>query len=91
MGAARPIVQGRGDDAAWNLRKAVREAPRSLPTRRAVIAAEIMRKDGTAALAQLDPALAAWPEDGADALAKFRSNRFAGLLMFAACWVVGTA
>jgi 4-hydroxybenzoate polyprenyltransferase len=31
------------------------------------------------------------PEDGADALAKFRANRFAGLLMFAACWVVGTA
>jgi len=31
------------------------------------------------------------PGDGADALAKFRSNRFAGLLMFAACWVVGTA
>lgn len=31
------------------------------------------------------------PENGADALAKFRSNRFAGLLMFAACYVVGTA
>jgi 4-hydroxybenzoate polyprenyltransferase len=31
------------------------------------------------------------PDDGADALAKFRSNRFAGLLMFAACWVIGTA
>jgi 4-hydroxybenzoate polyprenyltransferase len=31
------------------------------------------------------------PGDGADALAKFRSNRLAGLLMFAACWVVGTA
>jgi 4-hydroxybenzoate polyprenyltransferase len=31
------------------------------------------------------------PEDGADALAKFRSNRLAGLLMFAACYVVGTA
>jgi 4-hydroxybenzoate polyprenyltransferase len=31
------------------------------------------------------------PEDGADALAKFRSNRIAGFLMFAACWVVGTA
>jgi len=31
------------------------------------------------------------PEDGAEALAKFRSNRFAGLLMFAACFVVGTA
>ncbi|HYI47863.1 MAG TPA: UbiA family prenyltransferase [Allosphingosinicella sp.] len=31
------------------------------------------------------------PDDAADALAKFRSNRVAGLLMFAACWVVGTA
>jgi 4-hydroxybenzoate polyprenyltransferase len=30
-------------------------------------------------------------EDSADALAKFRSNRFAGLLMFLACLVVGTA
>ena len=29
--------------------------------------------------------------DGADALAKFRSNRFAGLLMFLACLVVGAA
>jgi 4-hydroxybenzoate polyprenyltransferase len=31
------------------------------------------------------------PDDGADALAKFRSNRMAGLLMFAACFVIGTA
>jgi 4-hydroxybenzoate polyprenyltransferase len=31
------------------------------------------------------------PEDGADALAKFRSNRFAGLLMFLACFVIGTS
>ena len=30
------------------------------------------------------------PDDGADALARFRSNRFAGLLMFLACFVVGT-
>ncbi|HEV2748442.1 MAG TPA: 4-hydroxybenzoate octaprenyltransferase [Allosphingosinicella sp.] len=30
-------------------------------------------------------------EDGSDALAKFRSNRFAGLLMFLACLVVGTS
>ena len=30
-------------------------------------------------------------ENGADALAKFRSNRFAGLLMAAACYVVGSA
>ena len=29
------------------------------------------------------------PDDGADALAKFRSNRFAGLLLAAACYVVG--
>ncbi len=30
-------------------------------------------------------------EDGADPLQKFRSNRFAGLLMFAACVVVGAS
>jgi 4-hydroxybenzoate polyprenyltransferase len=30
------------------------------------------------------------PEDGASALATFRSNRFAGFLMFLACLVVGT-
>ena len=30
-------------------------------------------------------------EDGADPLEKFRSNRFAGLLMFAACVVVGAS
>jgi 4-hydroxybenzoate polyprenyltransferase len=30
------------------------------------------------------------PDDGTDALEKFRSNRFAGLLMFLACLVVGT-
>ena len=30
-------------------------------------------------------------EDGADPLVKFRSNRFAGLLMFLACLVVGSA
>jgi len=37
-----------------------------------------------AQVARLDPA------DGASALATFRSNRFAGLLMFLACLVVGT-
>jgi 4-hydroxybenzoate polyprenyltransferase len=31
------------------------------------------------------------PDEGADALARFRSNRFAGLLMFLACLVVGTS
>ena len=29
--------------------------------------------------------------DGGNALARFRSNRFAGLLMALACWVVGNA
>ena len=31
------------------------------------------------------------PTDGGNALARFRSNRFAGLLMALACWVVGNA
>jgi 4-hydroxybenzoate polyprenyltransferase len=31
------------------------------------------------------------PDDGANALDRFRSNRFAGLLMFLACVVVGAA
>ena len=31
------------------------------------------------------------PHDGGDALMRFRSNRFAGLLMFLACLVIGTA
>ncbi len=31
------------------------------------------------------------PDDGDNALARFRSNRFAGLLMFLACAVVGTS
>jgi Flp pilus assembly protein TadD len=57
------LEQNHADDAAWYLRKAVREAPRNLQTRRAVIAAEIARKDHVAALAQLDPALQEWPRD----------------------------
>lgn len=39
--------------------------------------------------AQLGWQVATLREDGADPLAKFRSNRFAGLLMFAACIVAG--
>ena len=31
------------------------------------------------------------PDDGGDALAKFRSNRLAGLLLAAGCFVVGNA
>ena len=58
----------------------------------------LLRADRIALLALLPMAAhLAWqvtalqPEDGGDALAKFRSNRFAGLLMAAACYVVGNA
>jgi tetratricopeptide (TPR) repeat protein len=57
------LAQNRADDAAWYLRKAAREAPRVLETRRAVIAAELARKDAAAALAQVEPALVYWPDD----------------------------
>ena len=55
------------------------------------------RPDPLALLALLPVALhllwqvATLKEDGADPLQKFRSNRFAGLLMFAACVVVGAS
>ncbi|PJG48052.1 4-hydroxybenzoate polyprenyltransferase [Sphingobium sp. LB126] len=56
-----------------------------------------VRPQGLALLALLPMALhLIWQvvtlkEDGADPLAKFRSNRFAGLLMFLGCLVVGSA
>jgi 4-hydroxybenzoate polyprenyltransferase len=57
-----------------------------------------VRREGIALLALLPMALhVCWqaamlkPDDGVDALAKFRSNRTAGLLMFAACLVVGNS
>ena len=56
----------------------------------------LLRGDPIALLALLPMAAhLAWqvvalrPEDGDDALAKFRSNRFAGLLLAASCYVVG--
>jgi tetratricopeptide (TPR) repeat protein len=58
------LIRGQPSDAAWYLRRAVRESPRSLITRRAAIAAELARKDVPSAQDQLDPALAYWPEDG---------------------------
>jgi tetratricopeptide (TPR) repeat protein len=57
------MLQGNADQAAWNLRQAVRTMPRILATRRAVIAAEILRKDGAAAIKQADAALVGWPND----------------------------
>jgi 4-hydroxybenzoate polyprenyltransferase len=58
----------------------------------------LLRENGLA-LATLAPVAVhfAWqvasldPGDEANALARFRSNRFAGLLMALACWVVGNA
>lgn len=54
----------RANEAAWYLRQAARNAPRNLATRRALVAAELARKDAAAARIQLDHALAAWPDDG---------------------------
>jgi 4-hydroxybenzoate polyprenyltransferase len=61
-------------------------------------ALHLVRREWFALLALLPAALhlgwqvaALKPGDGDDALAKFRANRLAGLVMFAACWVVGNA
>ncbi|HEY0194224.1 MAG TPA: tetratricopeptide repeat protein, partial [Kofleriaceae bacterium] len=59
------LAQHRADDAAWYLRKAAAEAPRSLPTWRALVAAELSRKDGAAALKAVSAALPTWPDDAA--------------------------
>jgi 4-hydroxybenzoate polyprenyltransferase len=57
-----------------------------------------VRPDGLSLLALLPMAAhlgwqvaALKPDDGADALAKFRSNRMAGFILFLACLVVGTS
>jgi 4-hydroxybenzoate polyprenyltransferase len=57
-----------------------------------------LRPDWVASVALLPVAAHLWwqaatldPADDANALARFRSNRFAGLLMALACWVVGNA
>jgi len=57
------LVQNRPDDAAWYLRRAAVEAPRSLVTWRALIAAELARKDATTALKDAGAALPTWPND----------------------------
>lgn len=58
------LAQGRADEAAWYMRRAVREAPRRLPGWRALAAAELARKDPRQALIVLERARWAWPEDG---------------------------
>ncbi len=57
------LLQNRADEAAWYLRRAAREAPRSLVTWRALIAAELARKDATTALKDAGAALPTWPND----------------------------
>jgi len=58
------LVQQRPDDAAWYLRRAAKEAPRSLATWRALIAAELARHDANSAALDAGAALATWPRDG---------------------------
>ena len=58
------FAQGRADEAAWYLRQAARNAPRNLTTRRALVAAELLRKDAAAAAVQVAHALPGWPHDG---------------------------
>ena len=57
------LLQNRPDDAAWYLRRAVTEAPRSPITWRALIAAELARKDAATALRDAGAALPTWPGD----------------------------
>jgi predicted Zn-dependent protease len=57
------LIQHRPDDAAWYLRRAARDAPRSLVTWRALIAAELSRRDAITALRDAAAALPRWPSD----------------------------
>jgi tetratricopeptide (TPR) repeat protein len=57
------LVQHRPDDAAWYLRRAAQGAPRSAPTWRALIAAELTRKDAAIAVRDAAAALPSWPRD----------------------------
>jgi Flp pilus assembly protein TadD len=57
------LLQNRPDDAAWYLRRAASEAPRSPITWRALIAAELARKDADAAIEDANAALPTWPHD----------------------------
>jgi Flp pilus assembly protein TadD len=58
------LLQNRPDDAAWYMRRAVREAPRQILNWRTLVAAELARKDTINAFKVLDRGLVAWPRDG---------------------------
>lgn len=62
--AAIALIQNRPDDAAWYMRRAVREAPRQILNWRTLVAAELARKDTVNAFKNLERALLAWPRDG---------------------------
>jgi len=57
------LLQNRPDDAAWYLRRAVSAAPRNPIAWRALIAAELGRRDATTALKDAAAALPSWPHD----------------------------
>jgi tetratricopeptide (TPR) repeat protein len=57
------LLQHRPDDAAWYLRRAAKDAPRSAPTWRALIAAELARRDAAIAARDAAAALPSWPHD----------------------------
>ena len=58
------LMQNKASEAAWYLRKSTREAPRDIRMWRALIAAELARKDAVLARSELDRALPHWPDDG---------------------------
>lgn len=62
--AAIAMQQNNPDQAAWYMRRAVREAPRNIVHWRTLVAAELARKDTTNAFKTLERALWAWPRDG---------------------------
>ena len=58
------LAQNKASEAAWYLRKATRSAPRDLRMWRALITAELVRRDAPSARSELARALAYWPDDG---------------------------
>ncbi len=72
------LLQNRGTDAAWYLRRAVKSQPRVIQTWRALIAAELTRRDHDTALKQLDRVASTWPNDAPLVYLEGVANTFAG-------------
>ena len=58
------LAQNKASEAAWYLRKSTRSAPREIRHWRALITAELTRKDAVLARSELDRAFVYWPDDG---------------------------